>query len=113
VTLDTILAATALVLAASALLAVWYGFALMRDVRRLVASLEERLPPLIEHAEDTLASVDREIERVDGIVSQVEEVSETVTSTTRVAGEVVRKPLVTLAGIGGGLRGVLSSRKRR
>ena len=61
----------------------------------------------------TLDNVDREMERVDGIVTRFEDVSDTVTATTRVASEVVRAPLLKMASVGGGLRSLLAGVRRR
>ena len=110
--LDTLLAIALLGLAGSAIYAIWIAVGTMKSTRVLVERLDERLPTLIDRATGTLDTVDREMERVDGIVTRFEDVSETVSTTTRVAGEVVRAPIAKLAGVGGGLRAIFGSRRR-
>jgi ElaB/YqjD/DUF883 family membrane-anchored ribosome-binding protein len=78
-------------------------------VKTLADDMDERLVPLADEARTTLDAVRSEIERVDGIVTQVEQASDRVTATAKVAEEVVREPLVRLAGLGGGVRGLLGA----
>ena len=111
--LETILMIVLIMLAASAVYAVWAAVGTMRSVSTLADDLDDQLIPFIAHAESTLDAIDREVDRVDGIVAQIEEVSDTVSATTRAANEAVRKPLIKLAGVGGGVRGLLSALRRR
>lgn len=84
----------------------------VREARELIAQTRERLVPLLDKADVTVDAVNAEILRVDGIVSQVEEVSGTVSSTTRAATDLIRSPVDKAAEMGArflsGLR-----RKRR
>lgn len=85
-----------------------------RSTRRLVERLDDKLPPLIDRANETLDSVNAEMVRVDDIVSQLEQVSDRVSSTTRAASEIVGAPAAAVAGLGNGLRrffSVLSGRR--
>ena len=75
-----------------------------RSVRRLTDELNQTLPPLIERAGDTLASVDLELGRINGVVSQIEEVSDRVSSTARSAQEMVGAPAAAVSGIAEGAR---------
>jgi uncharacterized protein YoxC len=75
--------------------------------------MDERLPELVERATETLDDIDREMKRVDGIVTRFEDVSDTVSTTTRVASEVVKTPLVKLAGVSGGLRALFGGIRRK
>jgi ABC-type transporter Mla subunit MlaD len=70
-----------------------------RSTRRLTDELGEILPPLIRSADGTLAAVNAEIERVDGVVSQFEEVSENVVATTKAASDIAGAPAAAVAGI--------------
>lgn len=78
-----------------------------RSVRRLSDELNKTLPPLIERAGGTLTSIDSELERVNGVVAQIEEVSDRVTSTTRAAQEMVEAPMAAVSGLADGARAFL------
>jgi len=75
-----------------------------RSVRKLSDELGTTLPPLIERADSTLVAVNAEIVRVNGVVSQLEEVSDRVTTTTRAAQEIVEAPAAAVAGFAEGAR---------
>lgn len=75
-----------------------------RSVRKLTDELSTTLPPLIERADGTLVALNAEIVRVNGVVSQLEEVSDRVTSTTRAAQEMVEAPVAAVTGIAEGAR---------
>jgi hypothetical protein len=70
-----------------------------RSTRRLTDELGALLPPLVRRADGTLDAVNAEIERVDGVVSQFEEVSENVVATTRAASDIAGAPAAAVAGI--------------
>jgi len=96
---------------ALALFAIWCVrevVATARSVRRLSDELGQTLPPLIERAGTTLTSVDWEIARVNGVVSQIEEVSDRVTRTTRAAQGMVEAPLAAVSGLADGARRFLN-----
>lgn len=80
-----------------------------RSVRRLSDELHETLPGLIERANVTLAALNAEIGRVNGIVTQLEDVSDRVTSTTRVAQEMVEGPVAAVTGLAEGARRFLGA----
>jgi hypothetical protein len=71
-----------------------------RSATRLVEDLDAKLPPLIDKAGTTLDEINVEMVRVDGLVTQLEEVSDRVTSTTRAASEIVGAPAAAVAGLG-------------
>jgi uncharacterized protein YoxC len=75
-----------------------------RSVRRLSDELHESLPGLITRADATLGAVNHELVRVNGMVTQLEEVSDRVTNTTRAAQEIVEGPAAAVAGIAEGTR---------
>ena len=108
---SVLLVALYVVLIALALFAIWCVrevVATARSVRRLSDELGQTLPPLIERAGTTLTSVDWEIARVNGVVSQIEEVSDRVTSTTRAAQGMVEAPLAAVSGLADGARRFLN-----
>jgi ABC-type transporter Mla subunit MlaD len=102
--LQIVLYAALIALSGTAIWALVVVVGTARSTKRLVENLDERLPPLIEKADKTLDSVNMEMARVDDIVTQLEEVSDKVTSTTRAASEIVNAPAAAVAGLGGGLR---------
>lgn len=75
-----------------------------RSVRGLSDELSGSLPSLIEQAGSTLASLDVEIGRINGVVSQIEEVSDRVSSTARSAQEMVEAPAAAVSGLADGAR---------
>ncbi|HEY5467690.1 MAG TPA: hypothetical protein VIK85_01130 [Coriobacteriia bacterium] len=108
---SVLLVALYVALIALALFAIWCVrevVATARSVRRLSDELGQTLPPLIERAGTTLTSVDWEIARVNGVVSQIEEVSDRVTSTTRAAQGMVEAPLAAVSGLADGARRFLN-----
>lgn len=80
-----------------------------RSVRRLTDDLQATVPGLIERADTTLVSVNRELVRVDGVVRQLEEVSDSVTNTTRAARDIVETPAAMVTGLADGTRKFFSS----
>lgn len=102
--LQIVLYAVLIALSGTAIWALVVVVGTARSTRRLVEDLDEKLPPLIDKADGTLDSVNAEMARVDDIVTQLEEVSDRVSSTTRVASEIVNAPAAAVAGLGGGLR---------
>ena len=80
-----------------------------RSLRRLSDEMSEKLPPLIERADATLVSVNAEIVRVNGVVSQFEEVSNRVSHTARAAQEIAEAPVAAVSGIAEGARKFFST----
>jgi uncharacterized protein YoxC len=102
-----------LLIALYAVLIVLVGFAIWgvrevvataRSLRRLADELQEALPPLIGQAGGTLTSIDTELTRINGVVTQIEEVSDRVTSTTRAAQGIVEAPVAAVSGLAEGAR---------
>lgn len=83
-----------------------------REVRDLVAQTRDRLIPLLDKADITVDAVNAEVLRVDDIVTQIGEVSGTVSSTTRVATEFMRSPVNKAAEMGVRLLGGLRHKQR-
>ena len=110
-------AQTLLLTALYALLVLLTGFAIWgvremvataRSVRALTEELNRTLPPLMERASATLAAVDTELARINGVVSQIEEVSDRVQNTSRAAQEMVEGPAAVVSGIAEGARRFLN-----
>jgi len=75
-----------------------------RSTQRLADQLYATVPGFIERADATLVTVNTELVRVNGVVSQLEEVSDRVTSTTRAAQEIVEAPAAAVSGLAKGAR---------
>jgi hypothetical protein len=102
-----LLIALYVLLFALALYAIWCVrevVATARSVRKLTDELNVSIPPLVERAGTTLASIDTELKRINGVVSQIEEVSDRVTSTTRAAQGIVDAPVAAINGLAEGAR---------
>jgi methyl-accepting chemotaxis protein len=100
----TALYTVSVLLAGFAIWAVRELVATARSVKRLSDELNATLPPLISHADETLSSVDIELGRINGVVSQIEEVSDRVSSTTRAAQEMAEAPMAAVSGLAEGAR---------
>ncbi|MDI6713007.1 MAG: hypothetical protein QMD96_07190 [Anaerosomatales bacterium] len=81
---------------------------LARRTERVVAHLEQTLPPLLEKIDVAVDAVNVELLRIDGIVSDVESVSDTVSSAT----DVIRTPMEALASLGGRIARAVSRARR-
>lgn len=87
--------------------------AAISELRRFAARLDERLMPLLDKADVSLDAFNAELLRVDEIVTQVEDATDRVTSTARVAQDAVGAPMRVLAGAGNGLARLFSGVGRR
>lgn len=110
--LDIVLTCLLLVLVVGGIYAVAALVRTLTETRAFIAETRERLTPLLEKADVTLDAVNAELLRLDGIVTQVEEVSGTVSSTTRVASEFIRSPVNKVAEVGSMLIGAFRTRRR-
>lgn len=110
--LEIVLASLLVVLAAVGIYAVFMLVRTLGETRAFMTETRERLTPLLEKADVTLDAVNAELLRLDGIVTQVEEVSGTVSSTTRVASEFIRSPVNKFAEVGSKLIGAFRTRRR-
>lgn len=89
------------------------------DVRRAAISTarfaeetRERLVPLLEKADVTVDAINAELLRIDAIVTQFEEVSDKVSSTTQAVQGAVNAPLEAVTAVGSGVRGAISTWRR-
>lgn len=80
----------------------------LREAQQTLADVRERAIPLLEKADVTLDALNAELLRVDGIVTDIEEVSGAVSSAT----DVIRTPVEALAGLGGRLARSFSRARR-
>lgn len=84
------------------------------SVRRLSDDLETQLPPLLEKADVTVDALNAELLRLDMIVTQVEDVSDRVSSASSAVHAIVNAPYEVVNELGLKLRRSLKSgRKHR
>lgn len=81
----------------------------VRASKRFYEQMHATLPGLIERADNTLAAVNAELVRVNGVVTQLAEVSDRVTSTTRAAQEMVEGPVAVVTNVAEGARRFLGA----
>jgi ABC-type Fe2+-enterobactin transport system substrate-binding protein len=81
----------------------------VRSTRRFYDQMHATVPGLIERADATLGAINSELVRVNGVVSQLEEVSDRVTSTTRAAQEMVEGPVAVVTNVAEGARRFLGA----
>lgn len=110
--LDITLASFLVVLAGIGIYATVLLVHTLREARTFMSETRERLTPLLEKADVTVDAINVELLRLDGIVTQVEEVSGTVSSTTRVASELIRSPVNKVAEVGSKLLSAFRKRHR-
>jgi hypothetical protein len=110
--LDVVLAALLVVLVSAGIFVAFLLVRTLNETRTFVAETRERLIPLLDKADVTLDAVNAELLRLDGIVTQVEEVSGTVSSTTRVASEFMRSPVNKAAEVGSKLISAFRTHRR-
>lgn len=100
---------TALVVAAVAL-AVFFILVLIQltktlnSINEFVKEINRDVPPLLTKLQTTIDEVNDELGRVDEIVQTVQEVSEKVSVTTKIAQEIVSSPLIKVASISAGAK---------
>jgi acyl-coenzyme A synthetase/AMP-(fatty) acid ligase len=98
------LSAVAILLACFGIWAVVEIVGAARSVRALSDRLTSDLPPLIVRANATLDAVNDGIERVDGVVTQIGEVSERASSTAKAAQDMVDAPMAAVSSMAEGAR---------
>jgi hypothetical protein len=101
--------AAAIVLSGLGMWGIVEGVKTARSVRVLSDRLFSDVPPLIERASLTLDAVNAEILRVDGVVAQIEEVSDRVNTTARAAQDFVDVPVAAVSGVAESARRVFGA----
>lgn len=107
--LDMVLTVVLIVLAGVGVYGVFALVATLRSARTLLDDLDGSVPPLVRDAGLTVQSVNLELMRVDDILTQLQEVSDTVGETTHAAREAVHIPLAKLAEYGERVRRLVVS----
>ncbi len=106
--LEIILIVLGIVLAGGGIYAIISFVTALRETQQTLAEIRERAIPLLEKADVTLDALNAELLRVDGIVTDIEEVSGAVSSAT----DVIRTPVEALAGLGGRIARSFSRARR-
>ncbi len=99
-----VLIVAAIAVCAVAVFALRESITTLRSVRRFFDDSEARLIPLLEKADVSVDAINAELLRVDGIVTSLEEVSETVSSATTAVREAAHAPSAALNALGTRLR---------
>lgn len=107
-TLEVVLIVLGIILAGVGIYAVVTFVAALREIRTTLADFHNRSIPLLEKVDVTVDAINAELLRVDGIVTDFEEVSGAVSSAT----EIIRTPVDALAGLGGRIARSLSRARR-
>jgi len=92
----------------------WLLYQLVKTMGILNNFLDEvrvETVPLMTRFQTTMDHVNTELDRVDGILTAVESMSEKANNATKVVQEVVTSPLVKAIGIGAGAGRAFSRRK--
>jgi hypothetical protein len=106
--LEVVLIVLGIILAGAGIYAVVAFVATLREVRATLADFHDRSVPLIEKVDVTVDAINAELLRVDGIVTDFEEVSGAVSSAT----DIIRTPVDALAGLGGRIARSFSRARR-
>ncbi|HEY3373799.1 MAG TPA: hypothetical protein VGK02_01905 [Candidatus Aquicultor sp.] len=77
------------------------------NVDVLVVNLNERLDPLLYDLHGVVQQADRELSRVDEVVSTIRDIGDKVNAVTRVVNEVISSPLIKVASLSAGAREAL------
>jgi len=83
-----------------------------RSTRLLADDTRERLVPLLDKVDVTVDAANAELLRIDGILTQFEEVSDRVSSTTHAVQGAVNAPLDAVNAVGTGVRDVITEWRR-
>lgn len=95
----------AVAFAVSAVFTAWVLFRLVQMLgitNRFLDEVRVEAIPLMTRFQTTMDHVNTELERVDGILSAVEGMTQKANSATKVVQEVVTSPMVKLIGLGAG-----------
>lgn len=111
--LQVILLVAAIAVCAMAVFALWVAIGTLRSLHRSSEEVRERLVPLLDKADVTLDAINAELLRIDGVVTQFEDVTERVSSTTTAVHDAVNAPMEALSAVGSGLRGAFSTWRRQ
>lgn len=82
---------------------------LLNSVNNFVKDTHKEVVPSLNKLQTTIDEINSELARVDTIVQSVQDVTEKVSTTTKVAQEALSSPLIKLAGFSTGIKKTLDS----
>lgn len=107
-----------IVLTAAVLVLIWYAISALIQLRKtllsaektlmsmdvLTTNIDKRLEPLLDDMHSVVKRADRELGRVNDVMSTVKDIGDKVNVVTRVVHEVVSSPLIKVASISAGAK---------
>jgi uncharacterized protein YoxC len=99
-----------------AIISAWLLVQLVRTMNIMNQFLDDirvETVPLISKLQTTMDHVNTELERVDGVLTAVESMSQKANSATKVVQEVVTSPIVKVIGMGAGAGKAYSKFKKK
>ena len=106
----------AIAFAVSAVFTAWVLYRLVQMLgitNKFLDEVRVETIPLITRVQTTMDHVNTELERVDGILSAVEGMTQKANAATKVVQEVVTSPVVKLIGVGAGAGKAYSKWKKK
>lgn len=106
----------AIAFAFMAIFTAWLLYQLVRTMgilNRFMDEVRVETIPLMTRFQTTMDHVNTELDRVDGILTAVESMSQKANSATKVVQEVVTSPIVKVIGIGAGAGKAYSRFRKR
>ncbi len=88
-------------------------FRVLGSINKLIKEMRQEIIPSLNSLRTTIDAVNNELSRFDEIVGSVQEVTDKVSSTTRVAQEIISSPLIKIASFSFGAKKALSSLFKR
>lgn len=85
----------------------------LRESSTTISALRESVVPVIAEAEGAVKAVNLEMERIDGIVTNLSEISDKITTTADKVNTIVNKPLDAANSIGVRFRKIRRERAAR
>lgn len=107
-----------IVLTVAVLVLIWYAISALIQLRKtllsaektlmsmdvLTTNIDKKLEPLLGDMHSVVKRADRELGRVDDVMSTVKDIGDKVNAVTRVVHEVVSSPLIKVASISAGAK---------
>jgi len=84
-------------------------FRVLGGINRFLDEARREIVPALNKLQTTIQEINTELARVDDIVESVQEVTDKISSTTRIAQEAISSPLIKIASYSFGARKALKS----
>ena len=105
--IELVLALATLVLVGLAISALIQLKKILININELVINTNRQLGPLLNDTHDTIKKMNTELHQLDEIVVNIRDIGDKVNATTRMVHEVISSPLLKIAGISAGAKGVV------